>query len=194
MQLIDGHRRAQGIALCARGEEFAVLPLPALDVPDLAARGGAGLGVEGEGVGLEHGVAALVHDAVFVDVALLDAGDEGAPDAVLAAVHGVGGAVPAVEVADDRDLARVGGPYHEAVHVAAGYVAAAKGEISHARAAGVEEIDVIVGNVFFCEFSLIHQITSDRKSMVMAWPPFFASSHYTIFSPRIKVFFRKTGF
>ncbi len=54
VHLVDVHGRVDGVIAAAAGHVVAVGPLVALYVPDLAARGGAGLGVEGEGVGLEH--------------------------------------------------------------------------------------------------------------------------------------------
>ena len=158
--LIDGHGGADGVLLPAPGHIGPVLPGVALYAPDLGAGGRPGLGVEGEGVRLQDGVPVRADHAVFVDVAVLEAGDEEDPGLVVPLPHGVRVAVPAVEIAHDGDLARVRSPDHEAVHAAFGYVPAAEGVVGPLGVAGVVQIDVVVGDIFLYEFSLFHKSAS----------------------------------
>ena len=69
------------------------------------------LGEEGEGVGFQDEAAVCADDFEFVVGAGADAGDEDFPDAAFDAfAHGVGAAVPAVEISDDADPLGVGCP------------------------------------------------------------------------------------
>ena len=156
VHLVYGHGGVYRVPAAAGGHVAAVGPAVALDIPDLGAGRGPGLGVEGKGVGLEDGVPVRADDAVFIDVAVFYVGQEGAPDAVLAPVHGRGIAVPAVEVAYDRDFPRVRGPDHKAVEPAVGYVPASKCVIGPLGVASVVQIDVVIGNIFLYKFSLFH--------------------------------------
>ena len=93
LQFINGHRAVDDIPL--------VLVLDPGGVAPGVAVGGAGLGVEGVGVGLVDQLIRRGGDAVFVDIKLFDAGYEPFPDAVRDFFHRVFAGCPAVEVAHD---------------------------------------------------------------------------------------------
>ena len=111
MQLVDIDGRVDGVGGAAGLLPGLVLPLVALQPVDLAAVGGAGLGVEGVGVGLEQQVVGRRGDAVFVHIIFPDARDKCLPDAaVLQGVHGVAAGHPAVEIPHHAHCLCVGGP------------------------------------------------------------------------------------
>src|SRR6478672_4073025 len=106
MNLVDGHRRRQRLALAALFHPLGILPLVPR-VPDDAGGTRRRLVEEADRVELVHRVVAVARrDVVLVLHPLAGAGDERLPDAgLLARVQWVTGLVPAVEVADDADVA-----------------------------------------------------------------------------------------
>ena len=159
VHLVYVHGGVYGVIAAAAGHVLAVCPLKAVYAPDLAARGGTGLGVQGKGVGLEHHGAVLSDDAELIYVSLLHSGEKSAPHPSVELGHRRGGAVPAVEVADYADLARVRRPDGKARQIGFGEILACEGVIRSLRAAGVEQPDVVIGYVFLCELDsiLIHK-------------------------------------
>ena len=111
MDLVDRDRGVGAAALGPLGHPLGVAPLVG-EVPDDGGGLRRHLGVEGEGIGLLDPVALVVGaDEVLVVRALPDARDEALPDAGGAAgMEAVLAVVPAVEVADDRDLIRIRRP------------------------------------------------------------------------------------
>ena len=87
-----------------------VAPLVAGQVVQLGGVAGAGLGVEGVGVGLGQHPAGGGVDGVFIGVILLQAGNKDLPDAAVQGLHGVGILAPAVEIAHNGHLLGMGSP------------------------------------------------------------------------------------
>ncbi len=111
VHLVDVDGRVDQIGAVLGLLPGGILPLVALQLVDLAAVGGACLGVEGIRIRLEEQVVGRRGDAVFVDIILLNAGDERLPNpAVLQLGHRVAARHPAVEIAHDADRLGVGGP------------------------------------------------------------------------------------
>ena len=100
-------------------EPLAVAPVIAGDVVDLGAVAGAGLGVEGEGVGLGPVLAAAAIYHILIRGIALHAGDKQLPHSALGEGHGEGTSVPAIELAHEADLFGVGSPDPEDVAVLA---------------------------------------------------------------------------
>ena len=104
VDLVNGNRLPQPVALAAAAHPVVVAPLESGDVAD--DRGGARRRFRPEGVrvGLEQEAAARGPDLVLVDRPGAEVGDEQLPDARGAAkAHGMAPPVPAVEVPDDAD-------------------------------------------------------------------------------------------
>ena len=110
MHLVDGDRSVQGLAAGAVFHPVVVLPLVAVQVGDHRAGARPLLHEEAEGIGLVDGLQILGGDAVLVHGKLGQARDEQRPDAGVRGMHGVGGRIPAVEIAHHRHLAGVGRP------------------------------------------------------------------------------------
>ena len=115
MNLIDRDRLAARID---PGPERA-MRLIAPDLPGRRGgqRGGAGpqFGGKGEGIGLQRQHRAIGGgDPIFIRPALGDIGEEDFPDADIGALaHRVAAVIPIVEIAHQRDGARIGRPYRE---------------------------------------------------------------------------------
>ncbi len=110
MHLVDRHRLAQRVALRAALEPLRVRPRVLRAVHDRRVRR-RHLGRERDRVGLDAQPAVLRAELELVLRPFVDAGDEELPDAGRAErAHRMQAAVPRVEVADDRDRARVRRP------------------------------------------------------------------------------------
>ncbi len=110
MHLVDRHRPAQRVGGCAALEPLLVAP-DVLRLPDDRRVRRRHLGVEGERVALQPQPAVVRPDLELVLRPLVDARDEQLPDPGRAErAHRVQAPVPGVEVADDRDRARVRRP------------------------------------------------------------------------------------
>ena len=103
MQLIDEHGSVDHIALFLFFFPGGIAPGEAAQVIDLAAVGGAGLGVEGIRVGLVCQLIRRRGDAVFVHIKLLHTGNKHFPDTVVHLLHQVGCRNPVVEIAHHGD-------------------------------------------------------------------------------------------
>ena len=76
---------------------------------------GGDFGLEGKWVGLLDDRSSRAHDSILVSRTVLKAGDEAFPHATGAnGGHGLARVGPVVEVANNADLDRVGGPHREA--------------------------------------------------------------------------------
>ena len=145
VQFIDRDRRFHALQFAATGHPVLVMPGEGFVVGHH--RGGARrqLRRQGDGVSLEWQHAVLAEDLVLVGSTNRQARHEQLPDAAVGAqAHGQPAAVPAVEVADHRDAAGIGGPDREAHALHAVDLAAlgAKGLAEIAVAAFVEQIEV----------------------------------------------------
>ena len=115
VDFVDAHGGFKPLGFFAGFEPFSILPLVPGPLMDDAGGLGRDFGAEGVGVALElFGVVVTALDAVLVDVAGLDAGDEEFPDAAIAETHGMAAGVPVVEYAGDSDGERGWGPDGEA--------------------------------------------------------------------------------
>jgi len=115
MDFVDTDRGFEPLGLFAFIEPRFVLPFVAGPLMDDAGGFGRDFGAEGVGIALELvGVVVTTLDAVLVDVARLDAGDEEFPDAAVAETHGMTGGIPVVENAGDGDGEGGGRPDGEA--------------------------------------------------------------------------------
>jgi hypothetical protein len=116
MHFVHGERALERLVCAAVFQPGVVVPAETRGIVD--DRGGVGAALRGEGkrVGLVDGRAAVLRDdAVFVELAVVQAGDKKLPDAgAFDAAHRVDAAVPAVEIADEADLAGVRRPDGEA--------------------------------------------------------------------------------
>lgn len=140
-----------------------------------------------KGVGLEHCASVGADHAELVYIALLYAGQEGAPDAALQLLHRGGAAVPAVEVADDADLTGVGRPDNETGEPRLGDILACEGVIGSLSAARVEQPDVIVRDILLCQLYLIH---NEPPASAGVRPPFRLLLHIIhFFQHESKYFF-----
>ena len=111
VHLVDRHRRAQRVGRAARRSSHCSSRQTCFGVPDDGRVRGRHLGVERDRVALQAQPAVLRAELELVLRALLDAGDEQLPDPGRAErAHRVQPPVPGVEVADDRDRARVRRP------------------------------------------------------------------------------------
>ncbi len=145
VQFIDRDRRFHTLQFAAAGHPVLVVPGEGPVVGHH--RGGARRQFrgQGDGIGLERQYAVLAEDLVLVGSTDRQARHEQLPDAAVGAqAHGQPAAVPAVEVADHRDAAGIGGPDREAHALHAVDLAAlgAKGLAEVAVAAFVEQIEV----------------------------------------------------
>jgi hypothetical protein len=115
VDLVERQRRAQRVALFARPHPLLVAPLVVVEVPHLGAGLGRRLLHHRERIGLVDAIAVEARpDAIFVDFAVADIGNESLPDARLAMSLERGArVVPAVEIADHRHAVGVGRPYRE---------------------------------------------------------------------------------
>src|SRR5690606_19177756 len=111
VDLVDRDRRIRGVPAATLPHPLVVAPLVG-EIPDDGGRAGRLLVAEADGVRLLDAVAVIPGlDVVLVEVPLSDAGNEALPDpGAPARPELVRGAVPAVELAHDRDLFRVGRP------------------------------------------------------------------------------------
>src|ERR1035437_5742594 len=110
VHLVDRDRRAQRVGAPARGDPLLVRPL-VLRAPDDGGGVGRNLRVERERVGLDPQAPLLRADLELVRRAFDDTRYEQLPDAGgTKRAHRVQATVPRVEVADDRNGARVRGP------------------------------------------------------------------------------------
>ena len=116
IDLVDVHRRGVDILFVERIEISAVLPFVPLEVVELGRIRRRSFGVEADGIGLHELPAVRRRDAVFVDVVLLETGDEQFERLpVHHALHDVGFGIPAVEVTDDGNALGVRSP--DAEHI-----------------------------------------------------------------------------
>ncbi len=111
MHFVERHGLVEGLRLRAVGEPGFVVPVVAIEIGDF--RGGARreLGGETVRIGFVDLFAVGLLDAELVERAFAEAGDEQFPDAagdVFAERMAAG--IPVVEIADDADALRVGGP------------------------------------------------------------------------------------
>ena len=105
------------------------------------------LGLEGVGVCLVELGAVLGNQEELVELAGHDAGDEALPNvAVLGAGEGVGGLVPAVELANDIDSLDIGGPDGKVVALLAAVLGGVGAQLLVAAVplASAEQVDVVV--------------------------------------------------
>jgi len=111
MNFIDAHGGFEPLSLFAFIEPLFVLPFVAGPFMDDAGGLGRDFGAEGVGIALElFEVLVAAFDAVFVNVARLDAGDEEFPDASVAETHGMAAGVPVIENTGDGDRQGRGRP------------------------------------------------------------------------------------
>ena len=137
MQLIDGHGRREHVLFRPAAHIGRVFPFISFDIPDLGSGIRANLRVKREGVALQNRISVISENAVFVVVSVSQAPDKARPDPVVF-LHGIGLAVPAVEVADDADVPCIGRPNAEAVHTDLFHIVAPKGQIGPLRLADIE--------------------------------------------------------
>src|SRR6476660_9564037 len=109
MDLVGRQRRAAWIATAAGLDVVGIVPDEVIGAADDRGGVGAEFGTKGEGIAFQrHQLAVGADDLELVNGALGEFGNEDLPDAgVDALTHGVAAAVPGVEVADDRDTARI---------------------------------------------------------------------------------------
>ena len=116
IDLVDVHRRGVDILFVERIEISAVLPFVPLEVVELGRIRRRSFGVEADGIGLHELPAVRRRDAVFVDIVLLETGNEQFERLpVHHALHDVGFGIPAVEVTDDGNALGVRSP--DAEHI-----------------------------------------------------------------------------
>ena len=113
LHLIDGHRTVDGVFFGLFGAPCGVAPSVVFNIVDLAAVGGAGLGMESVGVSLVEKLVPLRGDAVFIGVKFLDTRHEQFPDAVGYGMQRMLARCPTVKVAHQRYGFCVGRPYPE---------------------------------------------------------------------------------
>ena len=116
MDLIDIQWRAVDLVAVAVLQPGAVSPLVAVDGVELAGGAGAGLRVEGVGVGLVAQDPVGAGDGELVGVVGLTAGEKALPDAVGDLLHGVGVHIPEIEITHYGDGQGPRRPYAE--HIA----------------------------------------------------------------------------
>ena len=115
MDLVGGHRRRVRIAGRSSCHPVVIGPLMDRWVPHARRRLRANLHREGEGIGLEAQLPVPPEDLELVELADADVGHEELPDAAGAQrAHRQQATVPAIEVANDTDAARVRRPDREA--------------------------------------------------------------------------------
>ena len=114
MYLVHRHRPLCTVVLSLPVHPRRIAPRH-VAVPDYRRRLRWSLGVEGERVGLLDAIVSVAGlDPVFVCRPLAEARDQALPDSGRVPwLEGMRRAVPAVEVADDRDSPRVGRPHGE---------------------------------------------------------------------------------
>ena len=146
MQLVDAHRAVHKIALFPL---FHVGPVCPVIVVIIDHGGGiaAVLSPGGEGVALPGKVSVCLCHSIFVEPAETDVFHKSDPNAAFNPLHGSCGGIPAVEVTDDAYAACVRRPHDEAVHVDLGYVMAAEAEPCFLCVAGIEQINIILGDI-----------------------------------------------
>ena len=110
VHLVDADGRIDDVLLFLLFQPGAVVPGIAVQVVDLAAVGGAGLGMEGVRVRLEQKLVRRAGDAEFIDVVLFDPGDKKLPDPFLDLGHRMAAGDPAVKIAYHRHRLGVGRP------------------------------------------------------------------------------------
>ena len=117
MNLVNIERRVVEGRFRAARAPFVIPPAVAAEVIELAGRTGAGLGVEGVGVGLEDRFARLCRHSKLVSVVTLEGRHKALPEAVRVLFHRVGVAVPAAEIAHNGHIRGVRRPGAEDVAV-----------------------------------------------------------------------------
>lgn len=114
MQLVDAHRRLEGLARGALLQPGLVLPLIIQWPGDDRCGSRRMLGGECDGISLQRQDAVGAENLVLVGIAGLQARNEQLPYARRKAQpHRVSASVPAIEAADYRDAPRIGCPYGE---------------------------------------------------------------------------------
>jgi hypothetical protein len=110
MDFVNGHRCIECIDIVARRRGARQRG----GIEDNRCRGGPHFRAKSDRVGLERQqFAGSAQDFIFVFVSGARARHEDFPIAVAAHPHDVAAAVPDIEVADDADPLRIGGPYDE---------------------------------------------------------------------------------
>ena len=110
LHLVDGHRAVDDIPLGGLFGPVVVTPGVALNIVDLAAVGGAGLGMECVRVGFVDQFIGRGGDAVLINIVFLDARNEQFPDAIGYFVHRVFAGNPAVEITYNSNCFCMGRP------------------------------------------------------------------------------------
>ena len=110
LHLVDGHRAVDDIPLGGLFGPVVVTPGVALNIVDLAAVGGAGLGMERVRVRFVDQFIGRGGDAVLINIVFLDARNEQFPDAIGHFVHRVFAGNPAVEITYNSNCFCMGRP------------------------------------------------------------------------------------
>ena len=113
MHFVSRHRLLHHIGFATLSQPIVVLPLVAAEIADDGSGLRTQLGLKGIRVGLFEPFALLSHERELVLLAGLNAGDEARPNAGVAAVQLMAAVLPAVGVADQRDLAGIRRPDSE---------------------------------------------------------------------------------
>ena len=147
VHLIDAHRRGHEVPFGAPAHIVAVGPGELAVVEDDGGRLARVLAEGREGVGLQDPAAVAALDADLVAGAVPHAGHEGDPAAAGHLLHGRVVPVPAVEITDDGHTAGVRRPDQETVQLQLRDIAAAEAEPGLGGVAGVEQVDIVRGDI-----------------------------------------------
>ena len=146
VQLVYRHRLRERITPCTPVHVLAVRPFETA-CPHPRRRVKSRLRPAGEGVGLEHLLAAFLCDAVFVQVAVTKPLDKADPHCA-ALFHGRCIRVPTVEVADKAHRFGIRRPHHEAMHLYLRQISAAQQQPSLAGITRVKQENIVLRQVF----------------------------------------------
>ncbi len=116
MDFVDRDRRVGCLRGGARRHPLGVRPGECLGPRHHRSSSGRGLGRARQRIGLQRQRGAITaDDVIFVALAGLESGHEQLPRAgAVTQPHGIAPAVPAVEIADQRNAPRIGRPHREA--------------------------------------------------------------------------------
>ncbi len=151
VDLVDVHGRTQPVAPGARLHPCGIAPLVRRRRGHAGGRARTQLEAAAVGIGLDHHrTTGAVADLELVERAGPQPGHEQLPQAAAAVhLHGVGAAIPAVEVAHHAHALGIGRPAHEAHagHPAAGAAVGTQHAPGLGEAPLVEEVAVVVGGL-----------------------------------------------